>query len=200
MVPSGSIPTSTITQTVAPSPLTWSGTGSQVTPFFDLQTGVYKVSAETDSGVTVTLLDSLGKNAGLFLPVTNGGSEIIHIDDTGKYVLDIQGDEYPWKVSITPMPVTSTPTGEAAVLRGSGSIGLGPFYLNQGYNTMVISSDAWLSAEVLDEQGIMTEMTIHYADTGASTHAFNVPAQGSHFLNVFTISNEPWEITIKPGQ
>lgn len=145
--------------------------------------------------------DSQGKVASVYLPVVKSGSEIFRVENTGSYVLDIQGDEYPWKIGITPVSTTSTPTGGDVVLTGNGYTGLGPFYLNQGYNTMVISSDTWVSTELLDDQGYMTDMTIHYSGTGTSTHAFNVPSAGSYFMNVHTMSNQDtWTVTIKPGQ
>lgn len=137
----------------------------------------------------------------MFLPIVNSGSEIFNIDDTGKYVLNTQGDEYPWKISIYPAPVSSSPTGGDVVLKGNGYTGIGPFYLNQGYNTMAISSDSWVSAEILDDRGYMSTMTIHYQGTGTSTHAFNVPSAESHFMNVHTFDNkDTWDITIKQGQ
>ncbi|MEN6342664.1 MAG: zinc ribbon domain-containing protein [Methanospirillum sp.] len=198
-----STPTAAVTAaTTVPSQtsLSWSGSGSNVTPFFALQAGVYKISAKTDSGVVITLRDSLGNIAGLYLPVVNEGSEIFHVDDTGSYVLDIQGDEHLWTISISPVPVSAPPTGEAVILTGNGYTGLGPFYLNEGYNTMVISSDSLLTAMLLDNQGMWTEGAVHYQGTGTSTHAFNVPVAGSYFLNVSPIGQDPWSITIKTGQ
>ena len=86
------------------------------------------------------------------------------------------------------------------MLRGTGTVGQGPFYLYEGFGTIKISSDVWISACIKNAEGQTVTGLSHAAGTETSTHAFNVPASGSYYLNVDQGDNELWEITIESGQ
>lgn len=185
------------------SPLRWSGSGSQVTPFFTLQPGLYRVTAETSSGATVNLLDAEGKHASLDLwelYLLTDDSAVLGIEDPGPFVLDIQGEAYPWTFTLAPVSLDAAPMAEPVVLTGSGDAGLGPFHLRSGLTTIVITSDRLLYARLLDAGGSWIDGFSHDPDAGTSTHAFNVPSDGIYFLNVVPIGREPWVVTIRAGQ
>lgn len=65
---------STTAPTVAQQPLSWSGTGTQSTPPFDLQTGVYRIFVETEAWANIDLHDSLGKHIRGELTFGRGGN------------------------------------------------------------------------------------------------------------------------------
>jgi len=103
-------PSATVT-TAAPQPLSWSGTGAQATPFFDLQAGVYQIAVESEGWVDLYLLDDQGVNVGGSLVFERGGTRSVEIGRPGPYIMDIQGSEQPWRVSFAPPPPSPPPTG-----------------------------------------------------------------------------------------
>ncbi len=97
-----STPITTAT-TAGQQSLSWSGTGAHATPFFDLSAGIYQIGVESDGLVNLYLLDSMGEHIGGSLTFEDGGTRSIDIEKPGSYILDIQGNENPWRVSIGPM-------------------------------------------------------------------------------------------------
>lgn len=101
------VKTPTAPPTLAPTPLALSGTGSKVTPPFDLVSGNYRVTwtAQGHDNFIVTIHGAGSAEEGLVneIPPAPASGEALFRSGGGSYFLDIKASTLTWSIIFAPL-------------------------------------------------------------------------------------------------
>jgi len=184
----------------AQAPVTFSGSGTQVTDPFTAGAGIalFSFTYQGSDNFIVWLVDGNGKELSLLANAIGdySGAQAVNIPSSGAYRLQVESNG-PWTGTMTePRPKAGQKT--PITFSGTGSGEAGPFWHAGAtvFRSTYSGTDNFI-VELLDSSGNWTGLEANEIGSTNVSHIESLALGQVYWLNVD--ANGPWTITVQPG-
>lgn len=196
--PVATVPKTDEPKSTAPTALSFSGSGSDVTEIFQLQEGLalFTTTHSGQSNFITKLLDDQGNTVEYVANKIGdySGVSSARIDKTGTYLLNVTADGS-WTASIS-QPQATTGASVPFTVTGSSDAVSDPIKLTAGLHTFVMSHNgsANFIVQLVGTNGNTTEYLANEIGVVSLTQATGIDKTGIYYLSV--VGDTSWSVTV----